>query len=118
MSITKNKLEKLLVQVRRIEAHRTAGAEKEIRRTYKALLKDLKQFIGYEYANLAEEGKLTYEILQKKGEFARFLEEVELRVNSISPAISKEIRNLIEETYKLSYDGMIAAVNKSSNSTS
>lgn len=117
MNIAKNKLDKLLNQVRRIEAHRAVGAEKEIRKTYKALLKDLKQFIGYEYAELAEEGKLTYEILQKKGEFARFLEEVEQRVNNISPAISKEIKNLVEDTYKLSYEGMITAVKKSSNST-
>lgn len=117
MAVTKSKLDKLLNQVRRIEAHRTAGAEKEIRKTYKALLKDLKQFVGYEYAELAEEGKLTYQILQQKGEFARFLEEVEKKVNGITPSVSKEITTLVNDTYKLSYNGMISAVKKSTTST-
>ena len=116
MSVTKSELDKLLNQVRKIEAHREAGAEKEIRKMYKALMKDLKQFIGYQYAELAKDGKLTYEILQQKGEFARFLEEVERRVNEINPALSKEITNLVNDTYKLSYDGMVKAVEKSSTS--
>lgn len=103
------------MQLRRIEAHREAGAEKEIRRIYKNLLKDLKQFIGYEYAELAEDGKLTYDILQRKGEYARFLEEVEQRVSGFSPALSKEIRQLVSDTYQLSYQGIVDAVSKSKN---
>lgn len=112
----KDELEKALVQLRRIEEHRTAEAEKEIRRLYKSTLKDLKQFIAYEYAEYAEDGKLTYEILQKHGRHARFLEEVEQRMSGLSPEMSKEIKGLVEESYKLSYEGMIEAVKKSENS--
>ena len=112
---TKNEIEQALVQLRRIEEHRKAGAEKEIRRLYQELLKDLKQFIGFEYAELAEDGKLTYEILQQKGEYARFLEEVELRMGNISPSVSKEIRGIVEDTYTACYTGMANAVNKASD---
>ncbi len=112
---TKNEIEQALVQLRRIEEHRKAGAEKEIRRLYQELLKDLKQFIGFEYAELAEDGKLTYEILQQKGEYARFLEEVELRMGNISPSVSKEIRGIVEDTYTACYTGMVNAVNKASD---
>ena len=52
---TKKMLEQTLVQLRRIEEHRETEAEKEIRRLYQELLKDLKQFIGFEYAELAED---------------------------------------------------------------
>ena len=113
MAITKKDIEKSLIQLRRISAHREIGAEKEIRRLHKALLKDLKQFVAVEYAELAKDGKLTYEILQQKGEYARFLEEVENRMNNISPKLSKEIKGLIENTYEATYKGMQEAVAKS-----
>lgn len=116
MSVTKIELEKALAEIRKIEAHRSAGSEKEIRRLYKALLKDLKQFIGYQYAELSEEGKLTVDILQRKGEYARFLEEVQKKVRSVSPSVSKEITQLVKQTYAYSYDGMVEAVRKSSTS--
>lgn len=116
MSVTKIELEKALAEIRKIEAHRSAGSEKEIRRLYKALLKDLKQFVGYQYAELSEEGKLTVDILQRKGEYARFLEEVQKKVRSVSPSVSKEITQLVKQTYAYSYDGMVEAVRKSSTS--
>lgn len=112
---TKKELEQALVQLRRIEEHRKAGAEKEIRRLYQELLKDLKQFIGFEYAELAEDGRLTYEILQQKGEYARFLEEAEMRMGNISPAVSREIKGLVEDTYTACYTGMVHSVNKASD---
>ena len=116
MAVTKRELEYYLVQLRRIAEHREDGAEKEIRRIYRALLKDLKQFIGYEYAELAEDGRLTYSILQQKGEFARFLEEVEQRINNLSPQITSEITAAVEETYRIVYDGMLDAVKQNTES--
>lgn len=116
MAVTKRELEYYLVQLRRIAEHREDGAEKEIRRIYRALLKDLKQFIGYEYAELAEDGRLTYSILQQKGEFARFLEEVEQRINNLSPQITSEITAAVEETYRIVYDGMMDAVKQNTES--
>lgn len=103
-------------QLRRIEEHREKSAEKEIRKVYKSMLTDLQHFISDEYVKLAEDGQLTYEILRGKNEYARFLDEVEKRVNGISPKVSKEIRATVNEMYKLSYDGMVDAVRKSTSS--
>lgn len=103
-------------QLRRIEEHRSAQAEKEIRKMYKEMLKDLQHFISDEYVKLAEDGELTYEILRGKNEYARFLDEVEKRLNKISPKVSREIRTTVQEMYKLSYDGMVDAVRKSTSS--
>lgn len=102
-------LDKLLLQVRRIAEHRELGAEKRIRAAYKQCLKELKQFIGYEYATLAEDGKLTYDILAKKQVQARFLEEVQQRVDAIAPEIRSEMTRLVSSVYNLSYNGMIEA---------
>lgn len=108
-------LQYYFAQLRRIEETREKTAEKEIRKIYKDMLKDLQHFIADEYVKLADEGKLTYEILRGKGEYARFLEEVEQRLNKISPKVSKEIKTAVEEIYKLSYDGMVDAVRKSAS---
>ena len=103
-------------QLRRIEEHREKSTEKEIRKVYKTMLTDLQHFISDEYVKLAEDGQLTYEILRGKNEYARFLDEVEKRLNGISPKVSKEIRATVNEMYKLSYDGMVDAVSKSTSS--
>lgn len=103
-------------QLRRIEEHREKSAEKEIRKLYKSMLTDLQHFISDEYVKLAEDGQLTYEILRGKNEYARFLDEVEKRLNGISTKVSKEIRTTVNEMYKLSYDGMVDAVRKSTSS--
>ena len=99
-------------QLRRIEDHREEKAEKEIRKIYKKILNETKQFIAEEYYNLAEDGKLTFEILRSKGQDARFLQEVENRLSDISLDVSKEIRQTVEEMYKLAYDGVRDAIQK------
>lgn len=99
--------------MQKIEERRTKESEFAIRRIYKELLQDLREFIGVEYATLAEDDKLTYEILQRKGQYARFLEEFERRINNITPEASNEIRKLVEEIYGMSYEGMVNAVEKS-----
>lgn len=103
-------------QLRRIEEHREKSAEREIRKMYKEMLKDLQHFIADEYVKLAEDGQLTYEILRGKNEYARFLDEVEKHLNGISPRVSKQIKTTVQEMYKLSYDGMVDAVRKSATS--
>lgn len=103
-------------QLRRIEEHREKTAEKEIRKMYKEMLKDLQHFIADEYIKLAEDGKLTYEILHGKNRYASFLAEVEGHLNGISPKVSREIRNTVEEIYKIGYEGMVDAVRKSTTS--
>ena len=101
-------------QLRKTESSREKKAETEIRKLYKEMLNDTKQFVAEEYYKLAEDGELTYEILRSKGENARFLEEVEKRLNGLSPKVSKEIQKTVEEMYALSYNSMVDAVRKAS----
>lgn len=107
---SKDSIEKQLIQIRRIAEHRELDAEKKIRKLYKDLLKDLKQFIGYEYAGLAKNGELTYEVLAEKQYYARFLEEVQQRVDGIMPDVQQEITELVSDVYAVSYNGMTKAV--------
>lgn len=102
--------EYLFSQLQRIEDHREEKAEKEIRKLYKKILKETKQFISEEYYQLAEDGKLTYEILRAKGRDARFLKAVEEKLGGLSIAVSDEIKNTVEEMYQLAYDGVRSAV--------
>ena len=100
----------LFSQLRRIEDHREEKAEKEIRKIYKQILKDTKQFIAEEYYQLAEDGKLTYEILRSKGQDVRFLAEIEQRLGDVSLKVSDEIKQAVNELYQMAYDGMKDAV--------
>lgn len=107
-------LEKYLTELRRIESHRSVRSERRIRKLYKGILDNLRSFLGVEYATLAESDKLTYELLQRKGEYARFLEEIDARLSGITPEVSRELRELVTDTYELAYIGMIEAVEKAS----
>lgn len=105
-------LDKLLVQIRRIEEHREKGVEKEIRETYQKLLAELRHYLADEYARYAEEDRLTYGILQQHGTYACFLEEVEQKINDISPETKRLIRSTVEQTYEATYNGLIECVRK------
>ena len=106
-------LEHYLRQLRLIEEHREKWCEKNVRRHYRDLDKDLKEFLGVQYAELAENDQLTYEILHKKGQYARFIEEVEQRINKFTPQASQDIKNTVQLTYKKCFEGMVDAVEKS-----
>jgi hypothetical protein len=103
-------------QLQRIEEHREEKAEKEIRKLYRKILKETKQFIAEEYYQLAEDGKLTYEILRAKGQDVRFLTAVEQKLGDLSLDVSKEIKQTAEDMYKLAYDGLKDAVMKGKDS--
>lgn len=105
-------LDRLLVQVRRIEEHRVKGAEQEIKETYEELLQELRHYLADTYSQYAEDDRLTYGILQKYGYYARFLEEVERKIDSISPAVKQLIRSTVEMTYAATYGGLVEAVKK------
>ena len=89
-------LEKYLYQLRRIEEHREAASERAIRRTYKKLMKELQSYLSEIYMSYSEDDVLTYAGLAKAGMDARFLEEVEQRINGISPQVSKEIQETVQ----------------------
>lgn len=105
-------LDKLLIQVRRIVEHRQLGTEKQIRAAYKRTLSDLKKFIGYEFAQYGEDGRLTYDILAKKQNMARFLEEVQQNIDGLSPEMQAEISQCVSDIYRMSYEGMTNAALK------
>lgn len=105
-------LEYYLAQARRIAEHREAGAEKEIRKLYKEMLKDLQSFMADAYVKYAQGDKLTFAMLQEAGYNARFLEEIERRINVATPKAAKELRQLVNDTYKLAYEGMVEGVKK------
>lgn len=106
-------VEYYLAQYRRIAEHRVAGSERIIRKIYKNFLKNMRYFMADKYANAAENGTLTYAVLQRYGGYARFIEEVETWINSSTPAISEEVKRIVNDTYELCYQGMITAVQNS-----
>lgn len=110
--MAKKDLEYYLAQTRRIAQHREEGAERIIRKIYKHKLKDLKAFVADVYEKYAEDDALTFAMLQKAGYDARFLEEVEKHISVATPKAAKELRQLVNDTYKLAYDGMVKAVEK------
>lgn len=105
-------LDRLLAQVRRIEEHREKGAEKEIRKVYQELLKELRYYLADAYTQYAENDQLSYGILQKHSYYARFLEEVEQKINDISPEVKRLIRSTVDQTYEYTYNGMLDCVKK------
>lgn len=109
----KNDLDRLLAQARRIAEHREAGAEKEIRKVFKALQKDLQAYIADVHARFAAgDGTLSFADLQKVGYDARFLEEIEKRIGIATPKAAKELHELVNDTYKLAYESMVQGVEK------
>lgn len=110
MATKKRDLDYLLAQARRIAEHREADAEKEIRKVYKSLLKDLQAYIGDVHARYAVDGSLSIAALQKAGYDARFLEEIEDRIMKSSPKAAKALHELVEDTYKLAYESMVQGV--------
>ena len=105
-------LEKYLHQLRRIEEHREATSEKEIRKIYKSILKDLQNYLTQIYMSYGEDDALTYGALAAAGMDARFLEEVERSINGITPQVSTEINKTVNDTYEACYNGMRTAVEK------
>lgn len=110
----KKTLDYYVAELRRIEESRQADTEKEIKKIYKEFLKDLNGFLGNEYAAYSnDEGVLSVAVLQEKARYAKFLQEVDQHLNSITPKVSKTIRSTVEDTYKAVYTGVIGAVQKS-----
>ncbi len=115
MPLSESLLYKYESQLRRIEEHREKNAEKNIKRIYEAIAKDLREFVSEYYASYAQDDVLSYEILYQKGRYARFLQEVVDRIDKLEPEIFEELTGLIDETYRACYEGMVKAVEKAKN---
>ena len=111
MPESKQSLQELLHEIRRIEEHRTVLTEQKIREIYKSLMKDLNGFISEAFIKYADkDGKLSIAILQEKSKYAWFLKEIDKYCNKYLPLSSSEVEKLVEQVYKKSYEGMIQAV--------
>lgn len=108
-----SELDRLIAQAKRVAEHREQDAEKEIRRMYKKLLKDLQLFLSDTYLKNAKDDVLTYGILQQKGGYAHFLEELTRQADIVTKEEAKLIKQTVTDVYTVCYDGMNSAVGQS-----
>lgn len=114
----KKTLDYYVSELRRVEESRQGNTEKEVKKIYKELLKDLNGFLGNEYAAYSDsDGILSVAILQEKARYAKFLQEVDEHLNGITPKVSKTIKATVQDTYNAVYTGMVDAVTKSIDNT-
>lgn len=72
MPLSESLLYKYESQLRRIEEHREKNAEKNIKRIYEAIAKDLREFVSEYYASYAQDDVLSYEILYQRADTQGF----------------------------------------------
>ncbi len=113
----KKTLDYYVSELRRVEKSRQANSEKEIKKIFKRLLKDINSFLAEEYVNFSNgEGILSVAVLQEKARYAKFLQEVDERLKSITADEAKAIQKAVKDTYKAVYEGMNEAVKSSVDS--
>lgn len=109
-------LEYYLSQIRRIAEHRETDAEEKIKEVYKKLKADLRHFVADYYADHGEDDRLSFEILNRKRQYARFIEEAVKITDDHLPEIREDIEKAVDDTYKITFDGMTDAVKRSVSS--
>lgn len=109
-------LEYYLSQIRRIAEHRETDAEEKIKEVYKKLKSDLRHFVADYYADHGEDDRLSFEILNRKRRYARFIEETVKITDDHLPEIREDIEKVVDDTYKITFDGMTDAVKRSVSS--
>ena len=112
---SRDKLAELFAEMQRVEKSRSEYAEVRIQRVYKAMLKELREFLGSEYAKYAEDDVLSYSTLIRNSRYARFIEEVQKKVNARFLESSEIITALVTDTYGIAYAGMVHAVSSAIN---
>lgn len=105
-------LDYYLAQLYKIQEHREQKAEKDIRKIFKQLMQELTAFVGTEYQKYAEDDKLSYEILNKHAEYAKFVSEVNKRLNISTQKAFKTAKALCDETYAKCFEGFSNAVQR------
>ncbi len=112
----KKTLDYYVAELRRVEKSRQADTEKEVEKIYKNILKELNHFLADEYANYSDSnGKLSVGVLNLRARYAKFLQEVDKHLNTVTPDMSAEIKKTVECTYKSVYKGMVKAVEDSTD---
>lgn len=112
----KKTLDYYVAELRRVEKSRQADTEKEIARIYRSIIKELNHFLADEYADYSDgDGRLSVGVLNLRARYAKFLQEVDKHLNTVTPDISAEIRKTVEATYESVYKGMVKAVEDSTD---
>lgn len=112
---SRSRLQELFAEMQRIEEHRSKSAEKEIIKIYKEMLKEIRGTLGNEFAKYAEDDALTYTNLARNNEYARFVEEVQKKINGKFKEASKVITKTVTDMYDTAYKGMVNAVSVAMN---
>lgn len=111
MPKSETSLKELLHEVRRVAKSREVLTEKKIRQIYRSVMQDLNGYLADAYVKYSDdEGRLTLSQLKSKTSYARFLEEVAERVDTLSPALRREMLNLADDVYSRSWRSMTDAV--------
>jgi len=107
----KTSLNELLYDIKRIAAHREVLTDEKIRAIYQTLEKDLKSFVAENYENYADaDGRLYTAYLDSQNQRAKFMQEIVDNFDGVAPSIKAQITQLIDDTYKKSYSGMVTAL--------
>lgn len=112
---SRSRLQELFAEMQRIEEHRSKSAEKEIAKIYKEMLKELRRSLGEWYGRYATDDIITYSMLIRNSEYARFVEEVQKKIDTRYSLVSKTITSLVTDTYNMAYVGMVKAVGSAIN---
>lgn len=107
-------LEYYLAQARRIEKHRDASFEKEVKKLYTDTLSDLRKTLSDAYTKWGTDDQLTFGMLQKAGYDARFLKEIQERVDVATKMQAAYLRKSVNQAYKAAYESMVDGVKKAS----
>ncbi len=108
--IKNDTLEKWLIQMRRIAEHREANSQRNIKRIYRELIKELQVYLSGEYINYAVDEKLSMPQLQMNLRYARFMEEIVSKTNYFTYQIQEEIMQLVSDTYEQVYNDTVKHV--------
>lgn len=110
---SKQSLDELLYEIRRVAKSRQILTEEKITAMYKSLYKDLDRFLADTYKQYAdEEGQLFVSTLNKANKKAWFMNEIVKNVDTITPELKKEMLSLVDDVYSVSYKGMAEAIKK------
>lgn len=105
-------LEYYLAQARRIEAHRDAGFEKEIKKLYTEMLTGLRATLADAYTKWGTDDQLTFAMLQRAGYEARFLKEIQEQVDVATKMQAARLRTTVGKAYEFAYKSMVEGVEK------
>lgn len=113
MPKSKTSLNDLLYDIRRIEQHREVLTENKIKAIYRSLEKSLNSFVAEQYVKYADkDGRMYVSSLDAARKKAWFLNEIVKNVDDMTPALKKELTDLVNKTYSECYKGMEEAIKK------